>query len=284
MAVNCAGPFQRFEGALVEACLEVGLPVVDIADNRDYIARMRGLDARFRGCDTAAVYGCSSLPGISGALALTLMEARGGRTPDRARVTVYVGNRNPKGLAAISSLLEGLGRPISTPQGTVHGFRDREIVPLPPPFGPRAAYNFDGPDHDLLPAVTGVTSVAVKLGMESDFAMRMFALLAALDRRYGPRFARILELGARPLGFSGSSGGAVMTELFFPDGTTRRATLLSRNDGQKMAVFPAVLVAVALARGTSSFVGVGTAYDVLGADRLLDLMVEAGFERVIEKV
>lgn len=75
VAVNCAGPFRAFDSTLLEACLEVGCHYTDIADDRGYAALVRSFDTRFRERGLAAVYGCSSLPGISGSLALLALAA-----------------------------------------------------------------------------------------------------------------------------------------------------------------------------------------------------------------
>src|SRR5437764_796194 len=72
-------------------------------------------------------------------------------SPARVRVTLLIGNNNPKGRAAIRSLVLGLGKPVQAPQGMLRGFRGREVVPLPEPFGRRAVFNFDSPEYDLFP-------------------------------------------------------------------------------------------------------------------------------------
>ena len=91
--------------ALLDACLAAGCQYVDIADDRSYAALVRSYGERFRSRGLTAVYGCSSLPGISGALALAAAQAKRatGRPAVRARVTMMIGNNNPKGLAAIRS-------------------------------------------------------------------------------------------------------------------------------------------------------------------------------------
>src|SRR4029077_9500528 len=110
-----------------------------------------------------------------------------------------------------------------------------EVVPLPPPFGPRTVFNFEAPEYDLFPGLLGVRAVSVKVGFELRSATRALALLAALPFRYGRRTAALREwLGTWTRG-RGSSGGAVMAELFWADGTVRRAALLAREQGQRMA-------------------------------------------------
>ncbi len=276
--VNCAGPFGELDATLLDACLEAGCHYVDITDDRRYAALVRERGPRFAACGLAAIYGCSSLPGISGALAL-LARAGAKANPARARVTLFIGNNNPKGQAAIQSLLGGLGRPIAAPQGTVYGFRDREVVPLPEPFGPRAVFNFESPEYDLFPELLGVPSVSVKVGFELRMATYAFALLARLGAGgYGPRTARLLKWSSRLFRRFGCSGGAVMTELFFDGGENRRATLLSRRDGQRMAAYPSALAALALTSGGSEWRGSGTVYDLLGWEPMLRQMTAAGFE------
>jgi hypothetical protein len=280
VAVCCAGPFSSLGGALLEACLEVGCHYADIADDRTYATRVRALDERFRRRGLAAVYGASSLPGLSGALALRV---RAGATsaPDRARVTLFIGNDNPKGRAAIRSAVEGLGRPIAAPQGTLRGFVERDVVYLPGPFGRRAVYTFESPDYDLLPDLVGVKSVAVKVGFESRAATAGFALLARVGRGGGAGVARALEwIGGLVPG--GTSGGAIQVELFWPDGVTRRAALHATRDGQRMAALPCALVGRALAEGTASSRGALTAYELLGAEPLLEGVTAAGFRLRIE--
>jgi hypothetical protein len=196
VAVNCAGPFQALDKTLLEACLEAGCHYTDIADDRGYTALVRSADQRFAQRGLAAVYGCSSLPGISGALALLAREAATASV-ERARVTLFIGNRNPKGTAAVRSLLAGLGRPIAAPQSILFGFRDREVVWLPPPFGRRGVFNIEAPEYDLFPSLIGARAVTVKAGFELRSATYTFALLARLGHGYGRRLARVLEIPGR---------------------------------------------------------------------------------------
>lgn len=281
VVVRCDGPFDHRDPTLLQACLEAGCHYADISEDRRHGAVVRGHGEPFRERGLAAVFGCSSLPGISGALAMHALR-RATPPAERARVTLFIGNNNPKGGAAVRSLLAGLGRPIPAPQGTLYGFRDREVVPLPRPFGRRAVFNFDAPEYDLFPALLGVRRLSVKVGFELRTATYLFALLARLGSGYGARTARLLTLLGRPLRRWGCSGGAVMAELFLADGTVRRATLLARRDGQRMAALPCVLVVHALARDGVATGGAWTAYEFLGADSLLQALVAEGFELVVE--
>jgi hypothetical protein len=277
VAVCCAGPFVTLGSALLDACLDVGCHYVDIAEDRGHAGRVRGAGPAFRERGRAAVYGASSLPGLSGALAqLARDAAAAAASPERARVSLFIGNASPKGRAAVQSAVARLGRPVLAPQGTLRGFGEREVVTLPPPFGTRSVYTFDSPDYDLLPGLVGVSSVAVKVGFERRAATATFALLARLGSGYGERLARLLGwLGGVAPG--GTTGGVVQVELFWKDGTVRRAALVGDGDGQRMAALPCVLAARALDDGSARASGALTVYDLLGAQALIGAVTAAGY-------
>jgi len=276
VAVHCAGPFASQATALLDVCLDAGCHYVDIADDRAYVARVRGQHTRAVERGVTAAYGCSSLPGLSGALAIV---ARGdGPAPDRVRITLFIGNDNAKSETAIRSVVFGLGREIRAPQGRLLGFRERERVALPPPFGTQTAYAFESPDYDVLPDAVGAPAVTVLVGFENALAGPVFAALARLGPRWGARTAALLA----PIGGldrRGHSGGVVMAELLDGDGTTRRAALHAARDGQRLAAVPAALVAQALETGTAARRGAYTAYELLGAETLVAQTADAGFER-----
>ena len=140
---------------LIESCARYGLHHIDIADDRQYIARVRSLAGRFK--SSTAVFGCSSLPGISLALARALMARRDDERPVRIRTTLFIGNKNPKGEAAIRSLVKQLGKAFDAPQGKLRSFSREELVDLPV-FGRRVAYDFECADYDLF----DVPSISVR--------------------------------------------------------------------------------------------------------------------------
>ncbi|HYO12163.1 MAG TPA: saccharopine dehydrogenase NADP-binding domain-containing protein [Thermoanaerobaculia bacterium] len=276
VAVNCSGPFAALTLALPETCLAAGAHYVDIADDRGWFARIRHLDGCFRERSLALACGCSSLPGISGALAL--LAARRLPTVDRARVTLFIGNRNPKGSAAVRAAASQLGRPFPAPQGRLTGFRGRESVDLPLPFGRRAVYDWESPELDLFPTLLGARDVRVKVGFEARAATAGFAALARLGPRLGSRLALALVPAGRRLSGFGHSGGVVQVDTFGPDGTRATASLGGPEEGQRMAALPAVFVAQGLADGSVTARGFVTAYEALGAQELVDRLAGAGYE------
>jgi len=276
VAVNCAGPFSHLGSALLDACLEVGCSYCDINDDRSYFKLARGMNTAFVERRLSAVCGCASLPAISGALALKMLGT--GAKPERARATLFIGNKNPKGFAAINSAVESLNRPIVAPQGIVYGFRDGEAIPVPKPFGPRKAYNFESPEYDLFPELLGVKSVSVKAGFEMRLANAAFNALAHLPSGiFGARFAALMFWLGKCSPPIGCSGGAIVTELFWSDGRVCVGAVSTPEHGQRMAVLPCVFAAFDLCSKTELKTGVSTAYEFLGSGSLLKRIEAEGF-------
>jgi NAD(P)-dependent dehydrogenase (short-subunit alcohol dehydrogenase family) len=278
VAVVCAGPFSALGPGPASAALAERAHYVDIADDRGYIRGLRDLDAGFARAHLCAAYGCSSLPAVSSALASSLVRADD--RPARARVTLYIGAANPKGEASVRAMVERLGRAVRTPGGTRPGFGDPQTVPLPPPFGPRTAYTFDGPEHDLFPALLGVPAVDVRVGFELPLANAGFALLARTGAHWGRRTAAVLGRLATFAPAIGTSGGAVMVELEWSDGRRASRALVATEGGQRMAALPCAVVAHALATGAASAVGVCPPTKVVGAAELLGALEAAGMRLV----
>lgn len=278
VAVSCVGPFREdvLGLALPEACLATGAHYVDIADDRGWLARLREMGGRFRERGLAAACGCSSLPGISGALALVASEALS--RVKRARVTLFIGNANPKGRAAVESAASQLGRRFAAPQGTLVGLRGWESVHLPPPFGKRGVLDFDSPEYDLFPELLGAREVRVKVGFESRLATGAFAVLSYLGPDLGSRVARLLGRGAAPFSRFGRSGGCVQVELWDDVGRRAAASVGGPREGQRMAALPAAWVARGLWDGSVAARGTVTACEALGARRLLERLAAAGYE------
>jgi hypothetical protein len=186
---------------------------------------------------------------------------------------LFIGNDNAKGEAAIASLLRQLGRPIAAPQGSLRAAAGCARVPLPPPLGPRTACDFDGPEHDLLPELLGVGHVEVKVGFELPLVTRALGLLGRLRLPAAERTAGWLSrLGNLTRGL-GSSAGAVMAELTWPDGTSRRAALVAKEEGQRLAALPCVLAVEALLRDHDREAdGALLPHQVLGTGALLHLL------------
>lgn len=98
--VCAAGPFQQLDRRIVRAVVESGAHWLDIADDERWFFDLlddRQLDALARERGVAVMPGLSTLPAISSALVRRM------GAPERVTITLFIGNDNAKGAAAIAS-------------------------------------------------------------------------------------------------------------------------------------------------------------------------------------
>jgi hypothetical protein len=112
-AVACtAGPFQLLDRGMVRQAVACGAHWLDIADDAQWFFDLvddAALDAAARERGVVVMPGLSTLPAISHALVKRI------GSPSRVTITLYIGNDNAKGAAAIAS-----GAALQTP--------DRELL------------------------------------------------------------------------------------------------------------------------------------------------------------
>lgn len=108
--VDAAGPFQGREAPVAEAAIDARTHYVDLADARDFVAAFPRLDARAKAAGVTAVTGASSTPALSHAVLDRL--TRGWRTVDEVEIAISPGNRAPRGLSVVESILSYAGRPV----------------------------------------------------------------------------------------------------------------------------------------------------------------------------
>ena len=110
VVVDAAGPFQGGDYRLTKAVIAAGLHYIDLADARDFVAGFPHLDPAARKAGVVALTGASSTPALSNA-ALDRLTA-GWRGIDTVEIAISPGNRAPRGLAVVRSILSYTGRPV----------------------------------------------------------------------------------------------------------------------------------------------------------------------------
>jgi short subunit dehydrogenase-like uncharacterized protein len=228
IAVACtAGPFQELSRELPLAAVRAGAHWVDIGDDEGWVVPLLDdtvLDAAVRQAGLAVIPGLSTVPAISGALARWAHERLA--RAQRARVTLFIGNRNAKGPGTIASAMaSGFGRPTR--------------VDLP--FGRRPAYRGRSPDTELLRRDLGLDAefrVVLEWNLAGLFVSATGPLWSRLGDRARPRIAGLLSSISRPFGRFGSEGGCVQVELW--DGE-RRTSVAAVSGDQRLAILPCAM-------------------------------------------
>ncbi len=110
VVVDAAGPYQNADYRLAKAAIAAGLHYIDLADARTFVAGFAALDADAKAAGVIAVAGASSTPALSNA-ALDALTADWQRV-DQVDIAISPGNRAPRGLSVVRSILSYAGRPV----------------------------------------------------------------------------------------------------------------------------------------------------------------------------
>ena len=171
LVIDASGPFQGADHRIARACIEQKRHYLDLADDPTFVKSLWDLDTPAQLAGVLAVSGASSTPGLSSAVAGRLV--RDFSHVDAISVGITPGNRAPRGLAVIRSILSYVGRPIHTwkdgAPAHVTGWHDIKRISLSG-LGPRWFSACDTPDALLFPRhFKGVRNVSFHAGLELGF-------------------------------------------------------------------------------------------------------------------
>jgi short subunit dehydrogenase-like uncharacterized protein len=244
-AIACAaGPFQTLDRRAVHATVAAGAHWLDIADDPGWFFDLmddRELDALARERGLAVISGLSSMPAISGALMRRLARETESR---EGMITLGIGNRNPKGVAAVASALASRGGELATPDVRLLATQGLRV---------RCRVAFELPGAGL----------AIR-------ALRALHLSSANRQRA----AKWITALAIPFQRLGSTYGSVEARL-----GNKRATI--RGDGQRMAILPIALAATMLLDGSLAKRGCLTPSEAIDDEALFAFLAANGSGVVI---
>lgn len=182
-----AGPFQQFDRRIVHAVVDAGAHWLDIADDERWFFDLlddRELDALARQRGVVVIPGLSTLPAISGALVRRLLPT------DRVKITLFIGNDNPKGAAAMAS-----GSALRTP--------DRELLRRELGIDAEVTTRFELPGAGMLMRAFAIFPLPVRL--------RIAKLLSRMVPRFGTSGGYVeVRAGDRVERFDGGQNMAVL--------------------------------------------------------------------------
>ena len=243
-AVACtAGPARRLSLELPMAAAEAGAHWFDMAEDPQWVLPRLGderLDRTARDAGVAVVPGCSTVPALSGALVRWCARRVPGAR--RARITLFIGNRNAKGTGSVAGAL--IGR-----------FRDPSWVQLP--WGRARAFRFDSPDQKLLRNDLGVEA-EFRVALEWGHAARLVSVAGAgldpLRPEVAERVARAMAFFSSPLGLLGSATSCLQVEMWPGTGEGIAAALVAED--QRLPILPTAMALERLVEGGSLGTGV----------------------------
>lgn len=252
VVVDAAGPFHSYGDdpyRLARAAIRARVHYLDLSDNADFCAGIAKLDAMARDAGICLISGLSSVPALSSAAVRALAGEDRPRVIDSA---ILPGNRSPRGVSVMASILAQAGRPMQVWRGhqwcRAFGWSEPRDYRLPDGTM-RQAWQIEVPDQQLFPAHFGAETVLFRAGLE--LAVMRYGLAAfARLRRILPipvnrPVIRMFKWAADLLApFGSGRGGMVVTVIA---GQERRSWRLLVEDGDGPFI-PAIAVRALLRR------------------------------------
>ncbi|UWR81682.1 DUF4166 domain-containing protein [Phaeobacter inhibens] len=266
VVVDAAGPFHAYGDdpyRLAHAAIAAGVHYLDLSDNADFCAGISALDAEAQDAGVCVLSGLSSVPALSSA---AVHDLAGDAVPVVIDTAILPGNRAPRGLSVMQSILSQAGRPMPVWSGSrwerAFGWSKPARFTLPGGLV-RQAWQIEVPDQRLFPAHFGAQTVRFRAGLELAVMRYGLALFAGL-RRVVPipvnrPVVQVFKVLADLLAPFGSGRGGMSVSV-----TTRhehRSWSLLAEDGDGPFI-PAV-AARALLRRSDLPVGAGPAIEAI---------------------
>lgn len=262
--VDAAGPFQGAGYEVARACIAAGCHYLDIADGRDFVARIGALDEAARAAGVAVIAGASSVPALSGAAVREL--AAGMEQVSAVEMAISASNRATAGPSVTKAIFSYIGKPILLWRGRRdafgHGWQDLQRLDFTiagePPLRGRIVGLADVPDLALLPdRLPGKPAVSFRAGTEMAW-QNLMLWLASWAARWGlldlSRFVPLVLQAQKLTSGLGSDRSGMMVHLFgLADGkrVERRWTLIAgKGDGPEIPGLAAAILVDRLAAGS----------------------------------
>lgn len=254
VVVDAAGPFHSYgedRYRLPRAAIAAGVHYLDLSDDAGFCAGIAELDGAAQAAGVAVLSGLSSVPALSSAAVEALAGGDALRMIDTA---ILPGNRAPRGLSVMRSILAQVGRPVPVWQGgrwqRVPGWSDPADYALPGGVM-RQGWRIEVADTRLFPAHFGAETVTFRAGLELGAMRYGLAMFGRLQRVLALPISHPLLLAFKWIAdrlepFGSGRGGMVVTVLA---GEEWRSWRLIAEDGEGPFI-PAVAARALLRRAT----------------------------------
>lgn len=287
--VDAAGPYHAYGDdpyRLVRTAIRSGIHYLDLSDNAAFCEGITKLDKEAREAGVCAISGMSSVPALSSAAVRSLIEED---VPSRIEIAILPGNRSPRGLSVMASILMQAGRPMKvfrSGQWTdAIGWSAPKIHTLPGGLK-RQGWIIEVPDVTLFPKHFNAQTVVFRAGLELAVMRYGLWLFAILRRRVpipinGP-VLRFFKLAADFLAPFGGDRGGMSVEVNVGHERRRWCLLVEEGDGP---FIPTIAIRALLRRETLP-IGAGPALEAITLSEAEAAMrdIKARSERGVEEI
>ncbi|MCP4036455.1 MAG: NAD(P)H-binding protein [bacterium] len=292
VAVCAAGPYQALPLTLLDLCIELGIPYLDLCDDRGFLRRVR---SRVAGAQAVTELppigsGFSAVPALSAVLARLA-------SPDfdvleEIHVQIAPGNRQPRAEATVLSLLDSVGKRFDVLRDgswqPVWGGSQSRSFAFPEPVGRRRGVLVDVADHDVLPEIFAAAGCEFRVSAELAIFNPLLRGLSWLRRLGFLRDPSLLSPSLRAImavfGRLGSDAGALGVEVQgrrAGASARAKACIVASQRGERIPVMPATLLVERLIEGSRPAGGLLPFADWIDAGSLAAACRQRGFELTV---
>ena len=280
VVILAAGPFQNLPNTVLDAAIELGVHYIDLTDSRAFLARVHAQKDRIEAANIVVLSGLSSFSGISGPFGKLGQQMLGGC--DTVQICLSPGNKNPKGIGTIQSILSSVGTPLDVWKDgryvELQGWSEPESIEFPAPVGRRVVYWADGPDYDVLPAQLNCQRVTFKAGLEIPLLNHGVSVLGWLRKHtrlsfesYAGWLIRLSNL----LGWTGTPYGGIQVKVTYQQ-KSWTASVIAEENGPRVAALPSAIAAAQLMDNTLTGRGLIPLTEWIDAELLIDMLRSRG--------
>lgn len=280
VVVDSVGPFQGRTTTLVEAAIETGFGLVDLADSLDYVEQVYELEGKIAASGVRILTACSSISAASAAL----LQLSGVTKPVRVTGFLVPAARHVVWPGTGGSLLGSVGRPIRTRRDgqlvSKPGWGESRDLALPAPLGRVRGYLFESADALTLSRVwpeLRTVDFFVHSNVPGFDTVFRVAAHWSLFRKLVVRLAPVGLAAARRIG--GTVGGLTY-EIEDESGSKARLGLIGADRGYLTPAAPAVMAARNIAEDRFQERGLVRADQQVEPEKLIAYLRTLGVELV----
>ncbi|NJL85690.1 MAG: saccharopine dehydrogenase [Leptolyngbyaceae cyanobacterium SM1_1_3] len=252
LIVHCAGPFRYRDSRVLQACIDLGKPYLDVADNPPYVREALSLRSQAEAAGVTAVVSTGLFPGISNSMVRQGIEQLD--QADEVKLSYAVAGSGGAGVTVMRTTFLELQHSfpawVDGQWQDIMPYSQRESVELPPPYGDCGVYWFSTVEAMTLPESFALQSVTTKFGSLPNFYNHLTWLMAHVAPKTWLRQPQTVEFLAQA-----SHQMTQISDRFSGTGVAIRADILGQKAG-RAAQYVSTLVhpdtAIAAGYGTGS--------------------------------
>jgi saccharopine dehydrogenase-like NADP-dependent oxidoreductase len=281
IVIHTSGPFQGQGYGVALSCIKHKCHYIDLADGREFVVGISGLNQAAKDAGVVVVSGASSVPALTSAIIDRYISEF--KSLDKVTYGIATGQRTSRGLATTKAVLSYAGKPFQTmidgAMKTIYGWQSIHLRNFDE-LGWRFLGNCDVPDLSLFPVrYPTIKTIRFYAGLELPFMHITLWFMTWLVRiKLIKNLATVAELFLKTsywFDFLGTDKSAFYMEM---TGTSKSGghhqvnfdLVARKGDGPLIPCTPAIAMALKLAEDTSGLKGAMPCMGILNLDDILN--------------